>query len=1461
MKFCSSVLLAALAALLLPTTLPAVEETSLINDKNPVEGWSFNNGPEFGGGAKGGLFADDSVEPQRRPAFRLEGDFTGAGNYVDFGRDLPPVDLEAISFWIKTTGETDTIVLRVIDGTGQCHQINLRIEKHDRWQRVVFPIAKYFEKAGTSSAVDIVTRYEGWGGAKDGKWHNPVKGIHFLCGRGSFGEGLKGSFLFSGMKITAAPPRQLVTKTVRLDDILEEGEVDWSVNLGWEFDGGAKGKAEVLEDDTERNGLHFAADFTEHGVYTALEHSLDGMDVTAVRMKVRTPNATSYNIRYIDATGQCHQGHGFPLVADNKWHEIAIPVASVVGGERWGGANDGTWHGGAKHFAFIIGAGAAADKKPELFFRDIVADVKAEVAVSGERYEETFEKAGLPEGWTVTGPAGCARVCAVKDAFQGKGILRLNRTEDQLLADQAVEVLGAAFAAAPGPWSFGAAIRSQLHSPDNSFTVRLHVDALDANGGRLERFTLIDQCKGETWKMLSREIELPAKTAKARFAAVYYKTHGTCDLDALSAVPLEAKSEEKLVERIYIDGRKMGDDGRKKTNGHLFFPEETVEFDITALCSRPLPAESRTAKVSITDYWGAEQQDAVMLALERAPRQNNLFAYTGHLVLDKAKYEEGKYFEVHVGVSPKGYADASEYSAFARLPEAVTHRYAPREIPFQIRNWDSRIREYFDLANRIGHRNIGLWGDSGWDYVEKLGAGWYTGGFAGEVEHNGWKNTTPEKVYQNTFDLISKHKDDNFWFICQGNEPNERPEKAQEKVEAYEQVYKAAHAAKPDIVVVGTSVPALDCFFEKGFGKWCDVYDYHVYETYEGVRQGVRNYKALGKKYGCEKPIWCTELGLNSQGQTRYAVAKEVVKKITAFFAEGGANVSWFTIQYPDTDGKARGSGGDAHNTFDCQYNLFNPRLDAIMYYNMINGICVKKFFDEVQFEDGVQEFLFRDDKTGECLFVAWKEGERVDRGIALPGATDLVLTRVDGSHQPLTLDDRGAITLGLSGEPVMVSFKQAKATKLSRQHAPAAIAVDPAQPLAILKGKTRSFRVTGPGLKNIELSLVLPPRWFAESQQDGEGAVVVTVSAPAETDARTGRVMVQRHPFAAGKTDPFAEIILDLPIMSPVSAETFALGRDASGEPGLRVAIANNGAEPKEISWSIELVDSWKIKNCSFALQQPGSLNAYLKGENEGHATLAAGEKRDLVARIADFEPQTIYRVRTTVVDDLGRRTVSERYAGGFASAVRVKKGDVTIDGKGDESFWAAALPEQVGVEPGETFRYGGDHPAWKGPQDLSATWKAAWNEDNLYLLVEVTDDVYRVPLCDGMLWNQDGLQFLFDSFRTSSEKNGKYDYSAGVGTKGPQAWCHLTAHNSVLEGAAPWKIAEEKLGGGSRRYEIAIPWTALAPFQPAAGANLGMGMILNEDDGNGRFGYTGWFSGPASKDLDHVGDVVLLP
>ncbi|MBN2714025.1 MAG: hypothetical protein JXR97_16520, partial [Planctomycetes bacterium] len=869
--------------------------------------------------------------------------------YVQTGLSFPPNDIESLSFWLKAPKGKNHITMRLIDGTSQCHQINYRINPDGNWQQINFPVMQYFEKAGTSSSVEAVIRYEGWGGAKDGKWHNPVKSLYLLCGKNDFGEAKKGSLWISGVKMRVAAEKKEIVKEERLDDFLREGELAWSFNDGREFPG-AKGGVSVAKDQPAPGeyALEFKGDFTGGGAYVSTGRGLGGADISVIKMKIKTSNTKSFNVRLIDSTKQCHQAKGFKLNPDGNWHDVEIAVDKVAGGEHWGGANDGKWHGGADSFHILVGGGNADDKKPEILITDIRAVVKTMAAVSGEQYIESFDKkADLPNGWSATGPQGSVSI--IKDTpFDGPNALRVSRSENQL--NDNVTVTGATFAAAPGPWNLSGATRSDMNSPDSSFCMRINVQMLDASGAKIDQMTIVDQTGKKNWKPFSKQVDFPKGTAKARFIVTVHKTFGSCDIDVLKATPLLIERQEQIVDRIVISSGVVG---------NMFLPEDEVKLNIDVQSTKPLPKDARQIQALITDYWGAEQFPAQKLDVVRNGVKNQRFCYSTSITLPKDKLQVGKYFELHVLMTMKGFEDASEYSAFARLPEAESRKYDPVNIPFTIRNWDSRIRDYQDIASRIGHRNIGTWGDSGWEHIRDLGDYWY-GGPSGkgvsEVERKGWTNITEDELRKSCIDFMTKHKDTkSLRCVMLGNEPNERPEKVAEKVKAYKIAYEALKSVKPDIFIVTTSVPALESFFEAGYHKYTDAYDYHVYETYENVRQGVRRYKEMAKKYNAEKPIWCTELGLNSQGQTRYAVAKEVVKKITAFFAEGGANVSWFGILYPDGNGKARGTSGDAHNTFDCKYSKYNPRLDAIMYYNMINGITIKKFADEVQHSDGVQ--------------------------------------------------------------------------------------------------------------------------------------------------------------------------------------------------------------------------------------------------------------------------------------------------------------------------------------------------------------------------------------------------------------------------------------------------------------------------------------------------------------------------
>jgi len=136
-------------------------------------------------------------------------------------------------------------------------------------------------------------------------------------------------------------------------------------------------------------------------------------------------------------------------------------------------------------------------------------------------------------------------------------------------------------------------------------------------------------------------------------------------------------------------------------------------------------------------------------------------------------------------------------------------------------------------------------------------------------------------------------------------------------------------------------------------------------------------------------------------------------------------------------------------------------------------------------------------------------------------------------------------------------------------------------------------------------------------------------------------------------------------------------------------------------------------------------------------------------------------------------------------------------------------------------------------------------WNDQYLYIGVKVADDSYNNPSQDGSLWRQDGLQFLVDPARADEVKKGKYDYVAAVGQKDPQAWCALSANTGLAPGGEvpEIKVAAQRAkdGTGGITHEVAVPWIRVTPFQPASGANLGLSLILNEDDGRGRDSFMG--------------------
>ncbi|HEY8401610.1 MAG TPA: sugar-binding protein [Cytophagaceae bacterium] len=127
----------------------------------------------------------------------------------------------------------------------------------------------------------------------------------------------------------------------------------------------------------------------------------------------------------------------------------------------------------------------------------------------------------------------------------------------------------------------------------------------------------------------------------------------------------------------------------------------------------------------------------------------------------------------------------------------------------------------------------------------------------------------------------------------------------------------------------------------------------------------------------------------------------------------------------------------------------------------------------------------------------------------------------------------------------------------------------------------------------------------------------------------------------------------------------------------------------------------------------------------------------------------------------------------------------------------------------------------------DLAAEYKIMYDADNLYLLVDVTDDDLQNDSDND--WEDDGVDVFIDIGNDKSGVYGINDYQYGF------------KYNDIT--AAEYKHAPASLVGvvfaqgakaGGYIMEILIPWSTLGGV-PTPGTYIGFDIKINDDDGGG--------------------------
>ena len=171
---------------------------------------------------------------------------------------------------------------------------------------------------------------------------------------------------------------------------------------------------------------------------------------------------------------------------------------------------------------------------------------------------------------------------------------------------------------------------------------------------------------------------------------------------------------------------------------------------------------------------------------------------------------------------------------------------------------------------------------------------------------------------------------------------------------------------------------------------------------------------------------------------------------------------------------------------------------------------------------------------------------------------------------------------------------------------------------------------------------------------------------------------------------------------------------------------------------------------------------------------------------------------------------------------ALSVPQASKPLTMKGDEQEWAAV--------PAQTI----EHVAYNAPsspEDFSASFKTLWDNQGLYLLVDVVDDK---PINDSVeFWLDDSAEVFIDADNSKSDVYGDKDYQyyfSWEGSRFTAASSQGESRHNKMEGVVGAANPTDK----GYRFEIKFPWSSLG-ITPRPGTRIGLDVHVNDDDDGG--------------------------
>ena len=155
-----------------------------------------------------------------------------------------------------------------------------------------------------------------------------------------------------------------------------------------------------------------------------------------------------------------------------------------------------------------------------------------------------------------------------------------------------------------------------------------------------------------------------------------------------------------------------------------------------------------------------------------------------------------------------------------------------------------------------------------------------------------------------------------------------------------------------------------------------------------------------------------------------------------------------------------------------------------------------------------------------------------------------------------------------------------------------------------------------------------------------------------------------------------------------------------------------------------------------------------------------------------------------------------------------------------------------------------------WNGVNDLSAKTIISYDEDNLYLYLDVTDDIHSANDKDSTIWKNDSVQFgiTFAQREHDVFVGGTFtEISFSDTPDGAIVWRHASEGNAFPTGKVESAEVAFRREGTHSYYEVSVPWKEITAnsidFDTLS--KIGFSMLVNDNDGQGRKGWIEYGSG----------------